>query len=117
MRYMFDTARTWILFLFCVIAYAGCQSKPEKPVIHYEILPAAPLNDSLFANHPNYAADFASWKTVYENCMHDSLFGNAFYLGLQRDLGIGGISNHTGINLNKQISVLDTSSNSDIFNI
>ena len=50
-------------------------------------------------------------------CMHDSLFPNAFFLGLQDNLGIGSVCNQVEQNINKKVGILDTSDNRDIFNI
>ena len=85
--------------------------------MHFEKLDAAVVNDSLSSLQANYKEDFKIWKLVYERCMHDTLFSNAFYLGLQLNLGIGSISNQAVQNINKQITVLDTSGKSDILDI
>jgi hypothetical protein len=66
---------------------------------------------------PNYKEDFGYWKSVYADCLHDSLFPDAFYLGLQTNLWIGSISNQTIQIVNKQITVLDTSANGNILNV
>jgi hypothetical protein len=94
-----------------------CHSTPEKKEIHFEVFDAGPVNDSLTVHQANYKENFIQWKAVYEKCMHDTLFSNAFYLGLQRNLGIGSISNQTVQNVNREITVLDTSGKSDIFDI
>jgi hypothetical protein len=117
MRDMLKKAVPWILFLFGAMAFSGCHPAPEKKVIQFEILDSGLVNDSLSAHRANYTEDFNLWKTVYEQCMHDTLFHNAFYLGLQDNLGLGGISNQKVLNANKQISVLDTSGNNNIFNL
>jgi hypothetical protein len=49
--------------------------------------------------------------------MHDSLFPEAFYLGMGNKLGIGSISNRTALNINREITVLDTSAKADIFDM
>ena len=94
-----------------------CHSAPEKKEMHFEVLDVGIVNDSLSAHQANYKENFNIWKAVYEQCMHDSLFPNAFYLGLQHNLGIGSISNQTAQNINSPITVLDTSGKSDIFDI
>ena len=114
---MLKRANQLILYLFCVIAFVRCHSTPEKKGIHFEVLDAGPVNDSLSGHQTNYKEDFIQWKAVYERCLHDTLFPNAFYLGLQHNLGIGCISNQTVQNVNREITVLDTSGKSDIFDI
>ncbi|MDP4265336.1 MAG: hypothetical protein Q8941_22610 [Bacteroidota bacterium] len=106
-----------MLLLVWAMVYPSCHSTPAKKAIHYEVLKAAPVNDSLSAHRANYKDDFKQWKAVYEQCMHDTLFPNAIYLGLQNNIGIGSISNQTVQNVNREITVLDTSGKSDIFNI
>lgn len=106
-----------ILLFFCVITFMRCHSTPEKKEIHFEVVEAGPVNDSLSAHQANYKEDFILWKEVYETCIHDSLFPDAFYLGLQRNLGIGSISNQMVRNINKEITVLDTSGKRDILDI
>ncbi len=114
---MLKRANPLIIFLFCVTAFVNCHSIPEKKEIHFEVVDARLVSDSLSVHQANYKEDFNKWKAAYEQCMHDSLFPNAFYLGLQHNLGLGSISNQTEQNLNKQITVLDTSGNHDIFDI
>lgn len=114
---MLERIGQWVLFLFCGITFMYCHPATEKKEMHVEMLNAGLFNDSLSAHLANYKEDFKLWKSVYEQCMHDTLFANAFYLGLQQNLGIGGISNQTERNLNKQITVLDTSSKSDILDL
>ncbi|HEY4936671.1 MAG TPA: hypothetical protein VII44_08830 [Puia sp.] len=106
-----------IIFLFCVIAFVRCHSPQEKEELHFEVVDASVVSDSLSVHQVNYKEDYNKWKAVYEQCMHDTLFHNAFYLGLQYNLGIGSVSNQTVQNINKQITVLDTSDKKDIFDI
>jgi hypothetical protein len=106
---------TWLFF--CWVIFPGCHSVPEKPTIQYEVLNTTPIIDSLSARFKDYKENFNLWKTVYEQCVNDTLFQNAFYLGLQQNLHIAGISNQEVLNLNKDITILDTSSKGDIFNI
>lgn len=106
-----------IFILFSAVIFLQCHSKPEEIPLHYDLVNADKATDSLSAHWPNYKADFVQWRTVYENCVHDSLFPGAFYLGLQTDLGIGSISNQIVQNINGKITVLDTSGNRDILNI
>jgi hypothetical protein len=114
---MFKRESQFLLVLFCIVTFARCHTAPEKKAIHFEVLEAGPVNDSLSAHRPNYREDFIQWKSVYEQCMHDTLFPNAFYLGLQNRVGIGSISNQVVQNVNREITILDTSGKSDIFNI
>jgi hypothetical protein len=102
------------LFFLCYAAIDGCHSAPEKEVIHFELVNAVAVNDSLSIHRADYKEDFTQWKSVYDQCLHDTLFPNAFYLGLQTGLGIGSISNQIEQNVNKQITVLDTSSKSSM---
>jgi hypothetical protein len=106
-----------IAFVLCVIVFAGCNTTTDKTEMHYEVLSAGIINDSLSNHHPGYKDDLILWKTAYEHCMNDTLFHNAIYLGLQNKIGISSICNQTAQNLNKQITVLDTSANGNIFNI
>ncbi|HEV3224786.1 MAG TPA: hypothetical protein VGZ90_18025 [Puia sp.] len=114
---MLKTARLFIGFLFCLGLFETCSNAPEKAGLHYEALDAGELNDSLSIHLANYKDDFGQWKTVYEHCMNDTLFHNAIYLGLQDKIGISSICNQTELNLNKQIMVLDTSANGNIFDL
>ena len=108
----------YVAFALCFSSFLQCTSKgPETPVIHYEVLPAALISDSLSAHMPDYPNDLKQWKSVYAACLHDSVFPNAFYLGLQTNLGIGGISNQYVRNINKEITVLDTSAKGNLFDI
>jgi hypothetical protein len=106
-----------VLLLFCIITFVRCHSAPEKKEIQYEVLEASAVNDSLSAHQANYKEDFIQWKSVYENCIHDSLFPDAFYLGLQYNVWIGSISNQTARNVNREITILDTSGKRDILDI
>ncbi len=103
--------------ILCSFTLLRCHSKPEQTSLYYELVNADKISDSLSSHLVNYKEDFTQWKTVYENCLHDSLFPDAFYLGLQNSLGIGSVSNMTVQNINGQITVLDTSGNRDILNI
>src|SRR6266576_5947370 len=103
-----------ILLFFCITIFVRCHSTQEKKEIQYDVLEAGAVNDSLSAHQANYKEDFIQWKDVYENCIHDSLFPDAFYLGLQYNLWIGSISNQTVRNVNREITVLDTSGKRDI---
>ena len=106
-----------LLILLSSVIFLQCHSKPAENPMQYELVNADQVTDSLSAYWPNYKEDFSQWKTVYENCVHDTLFRDAFYLGLQTDLGIGSISNQIVQNINGKITVLDTSDNRDILNI
>jgi hypothetical protein len=114
---MIKTSKHFIGFLFCLSLFSGCHNAPEKKDLHFEILDARIINDSLTNHFSNYKDDLDQWKAVYEQCMHDTLFQNAFYLGLQDKIGISSICNQTSFNLNKQITVLDTSAKGNIFDI
>ena len=105
------------LFFLCYAAFDGCHSTPEKEGIHFELVNADAANDSLSVHMADYREDFTQWKAVYKQCMHDTLFPDAFYLGLQTNLGIGSISNQIEQNINKQITVLDTSAKGNILDI
>jgi|GEM_PF-2218426 hypothetical protein len=104
-------------FLFIVAVFGSCSSSPEKKVIQFEILNTQALNDSISVHYANYKEDFNRWKTVYEQCIQHALFPNALYLGLQDKLWIGSISNQIEQNVNKQITVLDTSANGNILDL
>jgi hypothetical protein len=108
-----------IAFAFCCFTtFLQCNSKgSEAPNIHYEIVNSGMVSDSLSAHLPSYPDDLKHWKSVYADCLHDSVFPDAFYLGLQTNLGIGGISNQYVRNINKQITVLDTSAKGNLFDI
>jgi hypothetical protein len=103
--------------LWCFFSFVQCHSGPAKPTIQYELLSVGMVNDSLSAHQANYTEEFGHWKTVYTDCLHDSLFPDALYMGLQTRLWIGGISNRTTQNVSKQITVLDTSANGNILDI
>ena len=79
-----------------------CHTAPEEKKIHFEVVGAATANDTMGAHLPDYKEDFSQWKTVYEQCMHDSLFPNAFFLGLQENLGIGSVCNQVEQNISKE---------------
>ena len=107
----------FVFLILCLIQGTGCNSVPAKPEIRYVALEASVISDSLSDHIVNYREDFDYWKSLYNNCLHDSLFSNAFYLGLQTNMGIGGISNRVVQNIDKQITVLDTSANGRIMDI
>ena len=104
-------------FVLCISLLAGCRTTSEKTELQYEALNADVINDSLSIHLPGYKEDQNIWKTAYEHCMNDTLFHNAIYLGLQDKIGISSICSQKALNINKQISVLDTSANGNIFNI
>jgi hypothetical protein len=114
---MIKASKQFVGFIFCISIIAGCHTTREKIELNYEALDARIINDSLTNHFSNYKDDLDQWKTVYEQCMHDTLFPNAFYLGLQDKIGISSICNQTAFNLNKQITVLDTSAKGNIFDI
>jgi hypothetical protein len=104
-------------FVLCFGIFTACHTIPEKTEISYEAINADVVNDSLSNHLPGYKEDLSVWKSAYERCMNDSLFHNAIYLGLQDKIGISSICNQKALNINKQISVLDTSANGNIFNM
>ncbi len=106
-----------ILFLFYCLALTGCHQQEVKKQIRFEVISSGLVIDSLAVHIANYKEDFNQWQSAYEQCLHDSLFRNAFYLGLQTNLGIGSISNQIVQNINRQITVLDTSANGNIMDI
>ena len=114
---MIKIAQQFIVFIICLSLFPGCHNAPEKKVLQFQVLDAGPINDSISARFPNYKEDLNQWKTVFESCLHDSLFKNAFYLGLQNKMGLSSICSQTALNLNKQITVLDTSANGNIFDL
>lgn len=105
------------LFLFSYVILTGCHQGEVKKEIRFEVINSDLVVDSLAAHIANYKEDFNIWQTAYEQCQHDSLFHNAFYLGLQTNLGIGSISNLIVQNINRQITVFDTSANGNIMDI
>ena len=114
---MIKASKQFVGFIFCISIIAACHTTREKIELHYEVLDAQIINDSLINHFSNYKDDLNQWKAVYEQCMHDTLFPNAFYLGLQDKIGISSICNQRAFNLNKQITVLDTSAKGNIFDI
>jgi hypothetical protein len=115
---MLKTIRHIVFAFCCFTIFLQCRSAaPEAAVIHYEVVNAGLVSDSLSAHLPGYQDDLKHWKSVYAACLHDSLFSDAFYLGLQTNLGIGGISNQYVRNINKQITVLDTSAKGNLLDI
>ena len=114
---MTTVPRQFIVLVICFSAFAACHPIPEKTELSYDPLNSDIINDSLSIHFPGYKEDLDVWKTAYEHCMNDSLFHNAIYLGLQDKIGISSICNHKALNVNKQISVLDTSANGNIFNM
>jgi hypothetical protein len=106
------------LFFTYVVTFSCCHNAPENKIqIHYQVLPAGPVVDSFSSRHPGYKEEFLLWRNVYGQCMHDSLFPEAFYLGLGNKLGIGSISNQKALNINREITILDTSAKGDIFDM
>jgi len=114
---MIKASKQFVGFIFCISMIVGCQTPSEKEALHYEVFDTRAINDSIAMHLANYKNDFDEWKTVYENCLNDTLFPNAFYLGLQDKIGISSICNQTAQNLNKQITVLDTSAKGNIFDL
>jgi hypothetical protein len=107
----------FIVFLICLNLFSACHIAPKKNNLHFQVLEAGIINDSLSAHYVNYRDDFNQWKTVYEDCLHDTLFQGAIYLGLQNKIGLSSICNRTELNLNKQLTVLDTSAKGNIFDL
>jgi hypothetical protein len=114
---MIKASKQIIVFLFCLSLFSDCRVAPKKNNLHFQVLDAGIINDSLSAHLANYKDDYNQWKTVYENCLHDTLYHNAIYLGLQNKIGLSSICNQTALNLNKQITVLDTSAKGNIFDL
>ncbi len=114
---MVQAFKQFIVFLFCLSLFSDCRNAPKKNNLHFRVLEAAIINDSISAHLPKYKEDFNLWKTVYEGCLHDTLFKNAFYFGLQNKIGLSSICSRTELNLNKQITVLDTSAKGNIFDL
>jgi hypothetical protein len=114
---MLKTACHILVLFFCLHALVQCRSTPAKSSMQYGVVSANIITDSLSAHLPDYKDDFNAWKSVYTDCLHDSLFSDAFYLGLQSNLWIGSISSLVVQNINKQITVLDTSANGNILDI
>jgi hypothetical protein len=116
--YMFKKLLQVYLFFMCVVIFTSCHTATENKIqIHYQVLPAGPVVDSFSARQSDYKEDFLLWKNLYGQCMHDTLFPEAFYLGMGNKLGIGSISNRTALNVNREITVLDTSAKADIFDM
>jgi len=92
------------IVILAAVAMFGCKSSTEKATISYRI-----VSDSLYRSDSNYLQDFRQWKKIYEDCTHDSLFSNAFYLGLQSNIHIGSICNRSAINVNGTFHLLDIS--------
>ncbi|HXB28639.1 MAG TPA: hypothetical protein VNW49_02415 [Puia sp.] len=114
---MIKAPEQFIVFLFCLGLFSGCRVAPKKNNLHFQVLDAGIINDSLSAHFTNYKDNYNQWKTVYEDCLHDTLYHNAIYLGLQNKIGLSSICNQTALNLNKQITVLDTSAKGNIFDL
>jgi hypothetical protein len=114
---MIKASKQFVGFIFWFSIIAGCHTTPEKTELHYEAFDASVINDSIATHLASYKNDFQVWKAVYESCLQDTLFPNAFYLGLQDKVGISSICNQKELNLNKQITVLDTSAKGNIFDL
>jgi hypothetical protein len=114
---MVQAFKQFIVFLFCLSLFFDCHDAPKKNNLHFQVLEAGMINDSLSAHFSNYKDDYYQWKAVYEDCLHDTLYHNAIYLGLQNKIGLSSICNRTELNLNKQITVLDTSAKGNIFDL
>jgi len=114
---MIKASEQFIVFLYCLSFFSGCHVAPKKNNLHFQVLEAGIINDSLSAHFTNYKDNYNQWKTVYEDCLHDTLYHNAIYLGLQNKIGLSSICNQTALNLNKQITVLDTSAKGNIFDL
>ena len=67
---MLKTVRN-IAFAACGFAtFLQCNSKgSETPVIHYEVVSAGQVSDSLSAHMPYYKQDLKDWKSVYAACL------------------------------------------------
>lgn len=114
---MIKASKQFVGFIFCFSIINGCHTTRDKIEMHYEALNASVINDSIAAHLASYKNDFDEWKAIYEQCLHDTLFPNAFYLGLQDKMGVSSICSQKELNLNKQITVLDTSAKGNIFDI
>lgn len=114
---MIKTSEQFIVFLFCLSLFSSCHMTPKENKLHFQVLEAGMINDSLSTHFANYKDDYNQWKAVYEDCLHDTLYHNAIYLGLQNKIGLSSICSHSELNLNKQITVLDTSAKGNIFDL
>ncbi len=114
---MIKDSEQFIVFLFCLSLFSGCHNAPKKNNLHFQVLEAGMINDSLSTRYTSYKDNYNQWKTVYEDCLHDTLYHNAIYLGLQNKIGLSSICSHAELNLNKQITVLDTSAKGNIFDL
>lgn len=92
--------------LFCVIylVLAGCNSGTE-PIL----LKAVPVSSGTYSPGDDYTKALLEWKDYYRRCTNEQLFPDAFYLQLQDKVYIGSINNQHAIDINKGITVLDTS--------
>jgi hypothetical protein len=90
----------------------GCNQQ-----VTYKKITYVAVSDSLYRPDSNYTRNFRQWKTVYEECLKNQLFPNAFYMGLQGKLHVGSITNISGQNVNGKITVLDTTHFQSMFSL
>lgn len=77
-----------------------------------------PVSSDTYSPNDDYRRSISEWKNYYQQCTHEQLFSDAFYLQLQDEVYIGSINNQHAIDVNKGIIILDTShSYENIFNL
>ena len=94
-----------LIFSFLVLLTGGCNSPAKEGKLRFET-----INSSVYSPNEDYRQSLSQWKIYYQHCSSEPLFPDAFYLQLQDKVYIGSINNGQGIDINKGIILLDTSS-------
>jgi hypothetical protein len=102
------------LFLLCLISTVSmsCHFGNKETKLKFE-----PLSNQFSSHDESYRKSISLWKSYYEHCTNKKLFQDAYYFQVQDKLYIGSINSEHKIALNGALTILDTSSNKNIFNL
>jgi hypothetical protein len=108
---MFQRYKLSVLYFIC-IALVSCNMGRENTRLTFEA-----VSDSVYKSSDEYKQNLLVFKNYYEQCMHEQLFKDAFYLQLQEKMYIGSINNDHEFDVNRGVNILDTSNNKNIFDL
>lgn len=109
---MFKNNTLFVFFFICIVSAECNHGSSTKTDLKFES-----ISDSVYKPDDNYKQALFIWKNYYEQCMKEQLFTDAFYLQLQDRMNIGSINNKDEMDVNKGITILDTSNSKNIYNL
>jgi hypothetical protein len=109
---IFKKDRLLVSCFICIILL-GCHEGAKQTKLKFES-----VGSDVYSPGDDYRKALLEWKNYYQLCTNEQLFSDAFYLQLQDKVYIGSINNQHAIDVNKGISLLDTSHNyGNVFNL